>query len=159
MARAALRLTTVQIRGAITVFDCSNEDVIFKSPFLDRTVREGHFSIAMLDALFPLTLIDGPICPEHLTVTISLVIEVVTLVDVAALPIKYTVPVLAILLVLTIILVAGSNIKLFLPLAAPMLETFFELAHVDTSRFPLVLTLALWLTGFVGTCIGVTIRE
>ena len=144
---------------ATQVILISQEDVVLKSSLFDRAIRESHFSIAMLDPLFPLSLVDGSVCPEHLTVPLSLVLNVAALVDVAALPSKDTISVLPILGIFSIILVARCDILLLLPLAFPVFEALLELAHIDTPRLPLILTLPIWLALFVRARVCVPVRE
>ena len=96
--------------------------------------------------MHPLTLVARAILPVHLAVAVPLVVLVAALVVVATLPGEETHTILLVIFVGTLIHVAVLVIESLLPLAFAMLEAIFELANVDTTILPFVLTLALWLT-------------
>jgi len=98
----------------------------------------------VLHAISPLTLVHRTVGPMHLSVAVSPISLILALVLVARLPREHPFPMFHIILKVALILVTfllGS----FLPFTESIFATIFELARVDRTISPLVLTLAGWL--------------
>ena len=137
----------------------SLERVVLKHTFFDSTIRKFHAADTILDSTDPFSLVAGSIFPEHLTVAMPFIVLVATFVVVATLPREHAESVLLVVLVGPLVHVAILIVEAFLPLAFAVLEPVFELADVDASVFPLVLTLTFWLSVNVGSRVAITVCE
>ena len=133
-------------------------NVVFKVTFLLVAIWEYHFTIAMLDASNPLTLIAASIRPVHLPVAISLVILVLSLVHVTTCPLEHPIPVLLVSVVVPLVTVALRSSSTP-PLSFTFLHPCFEIPNIARAIGPGVLTLAVWLTINILSCIGVPVYK
>jgi hypothetical protein len=111
-----------------------------------------------LSAIIPLSFVHVSIVPVHFTVALPDIVWETSHVFAAVRPCKYAITLLFLIQVLSIvsvwILIAG-----FFPNSFTVSQTIFEIAFVWTAVAPIVLSVSMRLSVFIGAAISVTVGK
>ena len=129
-------------------------DVVFEVAFLARAVWENHAPISVLNSADPFALVTAAVRPVHLAVALSFVVLILSFVNITTCPGKLAEAAFPIVYVVALVAVRLRSAPAA-PLALAVFHTVLEVADVDGTISPGVLSLARGLSIFV--LAGITI--
>jgi len=113
----------------------------------------------MLHAHFPVSLVVTPVLPKHFAIAMSLIHIVTSYVVVSRLPVELALSMLLVVVILACVLITIWVLLILLPFAFSVLHSLPELSDVESSRLPLVLTVAVRSTVFVHASVHIEVGE
>ena len=133
-------------------------NVILEITFFHGSIRECHFTVAVLDSTVPFTLIPTTVSPSHFSISVSIIFIIFTLVLITTGPDESSESMLFIIFVFTVVNVARRSLGTA-PFTFTVFHTSFEQTDISSSICPGILTLSVGFSLYVIPGVRITIDE
>ena len=134
------------------------ENVVFKVPVFDPTIREVHYTFSVLDTLLPLSYVLGAVGPVHFSLSLSFIVDIVSYIDISTLPCEIAVTIFLIKHVHSFKSVTVSTLFL-LPISFTVFMAFFEFSVIRATILPLILTISIRFSVSILSSVFITHRK
>lgn len=107
----------------------------------------------------PFSFVITIVNPVHFTISMSLVIFVGSSILITTFPSENTKTRFFIKLILTFIAITILCLGSFSPFAFSMFHSIFELSNINGSVFPFILSISMWFSIIILTCVNIPISK